>query len=202
MNRLTQRNTEDTEGKMNSFISQTSVNSVTFVCDSVLIGSHGGHGGHRGKNKFIPIKTSVNPVCDSVFNRAVDDALNPVFQPHLAEVEKETNLFSAQAQIGQNLFGMNGGQGFNGFQFYNNFVLNQQVGAKAFVEGQVIILDGDGPLPFHAQSAFFQFVSQHNFVDRLQQARAEFGMNVKRGVENSLRNVISFHNSGIVEKSS
>ena len=168
---LTQRGTEDTETEMNGLKSKLSVSSVPSVCGSMF------------------------PVWNSILQLAIDDAFNAVLQAGLAEVQQQAAPLSAQSQIGQNLFRMNRSQPFHRLQFDDDLVFHQQVSAKAFLEGQFLVADGDGLLPLHSQSAFLQFVGQHHFVNGFQKTGAKLGVNVKRSVENDLSDVVGFHSA-------
>src|ERR1044071_1525697 len=102
---------------------------------------------------------------------AVDDPLNAIFQANGSEVEQQSDLVAAKAQIGENLLGMYRCEFFDGFQFHDDSSLDEQVGTKALFKNHFIITNRNRDLPFHAQSSLPQFMRQKDFVNRLQQAR-------------------------------
>src|SRR5207248_311120 len=117
--------------------------------------------------------------------RAVNNAFNTIFEAAFAEVDQQTKVSSAQSQLGEKLFAMDFSKLFDRFQFNDDFVLNQQVDAKALVEGQFIIMDRNGYLPFHPETDFAEFVSQQYFIDAFEEARSGAAVDFKSSIKDN-----------------
>ena len=73
---------------------------------------------------------------------SVDNSFNSILQMRLAEVDEQSELESAQSQLGQKLFGMYSGQRFERFKLDDNFSIHHQVRPKRFIESDAIVNDG------------------------------------------------------------
>ena len=62
-------------------------------------------------------------------------------------------------------------------------MIDEQVGAEAFVEHQPVVLEAHGRLSLHVQTALFERACQHSLVRGVQQPRAEIAMDSNRGVD-------------------
>jgi len=82
---------------------------------------------------------------------------------------------------------------FYGFQFKNDFILNDQISTEAFVEEDIVLLNGDPNLTSHAQPAFLRFVFQHDLIDRFKQPRTESRLDLEASINNELRDFIFCH---------
>ena len=88
--------------------------------------------------------------------KAIDDALDPVFEVDLAEVDQQPQTPLAQAELRQDLFAVHWNQLLHRFQFHDHLVLDQQIGTKAFIEFQFVVPDPNGCLALNLQSLFAQ----------------------------------------------
>ncbi len=77
----------------------------------------------------------------------VDDSLQTVFQERCAEVDKQPEGQIHQAQVGQELFGMNRVEVFDRLQFNDQLSIDQQIQPKTCIELNALVTDGNRFLP-------------------------------------------------------
>jgi len=73
------------------------------------------------------------------------------------------------------------------------FVLDDDIGAESFVEQDVQILDRYRNLAFDAKPSLVLLVRKGDFVNRLQQARAERATHSNRGIDDIRPALVLFH---------
>ena len=88
-----------------------------------------------------------------------------------------------QAQIGQHLFRMHRRVALGRFQFDHQSILNQKIDSEGLVEQSTAKHDGNDLLAFDAQSAFAQKLGKQNFIDRFEQTRPDFAMQLIAAVQ-------------------
>ena len=62
----------------------------------------------------------------------------------------------------------------DGFEFKENFILDDQVGAEAAIEGEVLIADGDFFLRGNGKTSIGEFECEALFINRFEQSRSKF----------------------------
>jgi hypothetical protein len=94
--------------------------------------------------------------------------IGALFQQRLPEIDEETEPEIEQSDIGENLFTVNGSQFFDGLKLDENAAVDDEVGAKAFVESHSVIADGDWLLPLHLVCPPLLLTREDNFIYGLQ----------------------------------
>jgi hypothetical protein len=128
-----------------------------------------------------------------LFRHAVGDTLNTVFDQVVAKVDQEAQSFVHEAQIRQDLFAVHSIECRDRFYFHNYAVVDDQVGAKAFVEHDPVPGNRYGYLPFHKVTVFAQFMRQRDFIHDFKDARSKCGVQVVGDFDNASRDFILFH---------
>jgi hypothetical protein len=134
----------------------------------------------------------------AVFGQSIHNAFDAVLQMDFTEVDQQPKPPVAQPKLGEQLFAVNFGELLNGFEFNDYLVLDQQVGAEAFVKFQIIVTDGNRNLTLHTQPQFLQFVGERHFIYGLQQSGAGAGVNFERSVKNQFGQFIFGQGSDLV----
>jgi hypothetical protein len=127
-------------------------------------------------------------------NTARDAALKHVF----AKVEKISEFYSGQPEIGLHLFLMGGRSPLNRFEFKQNFLFHNEVSAEALVENDTLINDRHRDLPLNHQSKIGQLTGKDGLVNRLKETWAKRSMNTNRRFKDLGANVIFSHLSNIL----
>src|SRR6266567_130560 len=127
------------------------------------------------------------------FRHTIGDALNAVLDQVFAEINKEAKSFIHQLQIGQNLFAVNRIERSDRFQLHDHEIIDDQVGAKAFVEPDPIPRDRNRYLSFHQVTMFAQFMCKQDFVYNFEDAWPEPSVQAIGSVDDQSRDFILFH---------
>jgi len=133
----------------------------------------------------------------SIF-KPIDDASDAILHECAAEVDQQAQFHVSQPQISEKLLVMNGCDVFDGLEFEQHFVVDDQIAAKAFVKFEVVVNNRDADLRRNLEPTLSQLVSQHFFVNRLKQTRAKSSMNLKAGIDDRLRNFIFGHENSVL----
>ncbi len=88
---------------------------------------------------------------------------------------------------------MNRLQTLNGFQFYDDFLLDKKIGPEPFIEGNPLKTDRNGKLALDSQAHIGQLLRQYNFIDTFQQPRTKFPMDQKCRIHDSVSYSIFIH---------
>ena len=126
------------------------------------------------------------------FGHTIGDALNAVLDQVFAEVNKEAKSFIHQPQIGQDLFAVDRIERGDRFHFHDHAVVDDQVGAEAFVERDPIPCDRNRDLSLHRVAAFAQFMRERDFVNNFEDAWPEPGVQAVGSVDDHSRDFIFF----------
>jgi hypothetical protein len=132
------------------------------------------------------------------FGHAIGDALNAVLDQVLAEVNKEAKSSIHQPQVGQDLFAVDRIERCNRLHFYNYAIVDDQVGAKAFVEPDSIPCDRNNYLSFDRVAVFAQFMRKQDFVNDFEDDRPEPGVQAVGRVNDQSRDFILFYAAKLV----
>ena len=111
------------------FVGRDAVFGDDFGCDGGHIGrifNHGGHGEHGGEEEFSNGK-----------------AFDAAFEERDIEVDQEARSEVGEFQVGEDLGGVDGEELVDGFEFHQDFVFDDEVGAKTTIEAEVFVADGD-----------------------------------------------------------
>jgi hypothetical protein len=128
-----------------------------------------------------------------LLGHAISDALNAVLDQVVAEIDEEAKSFVHQPQIGQHLFAMDRIECGDRFHFHDHAIVDDQVGAKTFVERDSIPCDRNRDLSFHRVAAFAQFMRERDFVYDFEDAWTEPGVQAVGSVDDHSRDFILFH---------
>lgn len=131
----------------------------------------------------------------SFVRQSIHDSLNAVLQMDLSKVEQQAKLAIAESELCQDLLPMNAHELFHGFQFNDDFVLDQQIGPKTFLEDQVVVTNWDRHLPLHLEPLLSQFMREGNLVNRFEKPRPGLGMNLECRVEDEFGEFVFIHRS-------
>jgi hypothetical protein len=132
------------------------------------------------------------------FGHTIGDALNAVLDHVLAEIDKEAKSFIHQPQIGQDLFAVDRIERSDRFQFYDNEIVDDQIGAEAFVEPDPIPRDRNRHLSFHRVAMFAQFMRKQDFVYDFEDAWPEPSVQAVGSVNDHSCDFILFHRAKLV----
>jgi hypothetical protein len=132
------------------------------------------------------------------FGHAIGDALNPVLDHVLAEINKEATSFIHQPQIGQDLFAVDRIERSDRFHFHDHKIIDDQVGPETFVEPDPLPRDRNSYLSFHGVAVFAQFMRKQHFVYDFEDARPEPGVQAVGSVNDHSRDFILFHTAKLV----
>ena len=66
--------------------------------------------------------------------KVIDYSYNAIFQRNDIEIDKKSQFFICQFQIGQQLFMMNILQCFNRFDLNNDFIIDDNIQPKAYIK--------------------------------------------------------------------
>src|SRR5882757_6415900 len=98
------------------------------------------------------------------FRQSIYDAFDAMFQMNLTEVDQKTKTPVAQAELRKQLFTVNRNQFLHGFKLHNHFFLDEQIGAKAFIEHELVVPNGNRDLSLHTKPLLLQLVGQRYFI--------------------------------------
>ncbi len=127
------------------FVGRDAVFGDDFGCDGGHIGrifNHGGHGEHGGE--------------EEVSNGKAFDA---AFEERDIEVDQEARSEVGEFQVGEDLGCVNGEELVDGFEFHQDFIFDDEVGAETTIEGEVFVADGDFLLRGGGETSVGEFKS-------------------------------------------
>jgi len=104
----------------------------------------------------------------NLFNKAIDHTGDPILHQRFTEVQKITKMHLSKAQVCEQLFSVCIVEFLNTLEFYNNFVLNNEVSPEAFIKLQPPVFDGDGNLSLNLKTSLPQLMNQDDLIDRFQ----------------------------------
>jgi hypothetical protein len=102
-------------------------------------------------------------------------------------------MLVGESQVRQQLFLVYRGEGFDRFDLHDYLVLHNQIRLKSHLDPRTLIGNRNWLLADRAKTPSFQFVGQNCFVDGLQQAGSESGVDAVSGVHNLLRHFVLCH---------
>jgi len=132
------------------------------------------------------------------FGHTIGDALNAVLDHVLAEINKEAKSFIHQPQIGQDLFAVDRIERCDRFHFHDHAIVDDQVGAKAFVEPDPIPCDRNKYLSFDGVAVFAQFMRKQHLVYDFEDAWPEPSVQAVGSVNDHSRDFILLHRAKLV----
>jgi len=107
-----------------------------------------------------------------------DRANETVFQQRCVEIDQETDSLAAQTQVGEQLSFVQRVEGFDGLQFQDYLVLNDDVKLVSTIQLDALVLHGQRNLAPEGQVAQAQLVAKALLMCRLQQSWAEVPMDL------------------------
>jgi len=124
------------------------------------------------------------------FGQSVHDAFDAVFQMNLTNADQKAVTPLTQAKLRQHLPAVNRNELLHGFKLHNHFVLDEQIGTKAFIEHEFVVTNGNRNLSLHTKTLFLQLIGQRHFVDGFQQSGPGARVNLEGHVEDDFGNFI------------
>src|SRR5882724_3828151 len=161
------------------------------------------HSGIQGTQEFFTLrredaKRRNKSKYQRFFGHTIGDALNAVLDHVLAEINKEAESFIHQPQIGQDLFVVDRIERSDRFHFHDHEIIDDQIGAEAFVEPDPIPRDRNRYLSFHGVAMFAQFMRKQHFVYDFEDAWPEPSVQAVGRVNDYSRDFILFHRAKLV----
>src|SRR5882724_2518439 len=161
------------------------------------------HSGIQGTQEFFTLRRKAanrrnKSKYQRFFGHTIGDALNAVFDHVLAEINKEAESFIHQPQIGQDLFVVDRIERSDRFHFHDHEIIDDQIGAEAFVEPDPIPRDRNRYLSFHGVAMFAQFMRKQHFVYDFEDAWPEPSVQAVGRVNDYSRDFILFHRAKLV----
>ena len=104
------------------------------------------------------------------------------------EIDQETDSLAAQSQIREQLRLVNGQDRFDGLDFNDHCVFNEDVDPITEVDRDAIVFKGARLFGFVRESMASQLVTQADAIRPLQQPWPESGMHLIRGAQNAVGN--------------
>jgi CheY-like chemotaxis protein len=108
----------------------------------------------------------------------VHEAFDSVFEMHDVEADQQANRFPAELEVGNHLRVMHGTDTLNRLNLDNHEVFDEQIHPITEIQFRAVIHDRKPDLRLGANSCLAKFVLQARLLRALQQARAEFGMDL------------------------
>jgi hypothetical protein len=142
--------------------------------------------------RFLPRRTrSTTGVHGGV---AVSDYETPQSVPQAdgVEVQLQADADLAHAEVGQDWGIVRGKQGCDRFDFQEDGVGDQDVGAKSRGEGFAFINDGNGDLPLEMDAGLVKFLGQAFATNRFQKAGSYGSMHLDREADDAIGQVSMF----------
>ena len=99
------------------------------------------------------------------------------------EIDQQTYVAAAQADVGKQLRLVDGINGFDALDFDDDEVFDDQIDAIAQIDALSVIDYGESYLPRNGETLFAKFVGQAGFVGALEEAGAQLRMNLHRGCD-------------------
>jgi hypothetical protein len=107
-------------------------------------------------------------------------------------VDKVTEPYLGESEVGENLGDMDRRQGVDRFDFDDDGPFNKKVQTETHVQARSAIADRDGDLAFDGEAGCTKLLVQTVFVDGLQKARPELAVDSESGINDSLADPIDF----------
>ena len=113
----------------------------------------------------------------------VGNPLQSVFEHRLAEIDKQAKRELHQAQIGEHLPAVHRSQPFDGFQFNNQTIVDEQINLECVVHDNAFEIHLDRDLASDLMSCLHQGSRQQTFIRMFKQARTQGLMNLKTKID-------------------
>lgn len=124
---------------------------------------------------------------------AIDYALEAITEQWRAEIHEQSNWQVHEAKIGQHLLGMHASEAFDGFEFNQQGLFNDDVRTKALIDARAFEFDGNRDLCPYFQSAFAKLIDQYGFVCGFKHARAKPGMDLESAIDCNPGQLLDVH---------
>ena len=84
------------------------------------------------------------------------------------KVDEEAGSKASELEVGDDLRGVDWAELVDGFEFNENFILDDQVGAETAIEGEVFVADGDFFLSRHGKTSIGEFKCEAFLINRFE----------------------------------
>ena len=88
--------------------------------------------------------------------------MDPGFHLWGAEVQEESDGEVGHSEVGEELFLVDLSDFFDGFEFDDDSVFDDDIGSEAFLEGDVSVFDGDGDFSLDVEAVVLEFVAEYD----------------------------------------
>jgi hypothetical protein len=130
---------------------------------------------------------------ESFIEHAIGDAFNATLDQVIAEIDEKAESFVHQPQTSQNLFAVDWIECGNRFYFHDHTVVDDEVGAEAFIEHDTIPGNWNRDPSLDGVAVFAQFMRERNFVYNFEDSGPEPRMQPVGSVNDPSSNFIFFH---------
>jgi hypothetical protein len=103
---------------------------------------------------------------DTEWKRLERDAFETGFEDWDVEVDQKSRSEAGEFKIGDDLGRVDRAELVDGFELYEDFVFDNQISAKAAVEGEVFVTDRDFFLGGDGKASISEFKSEALFINR------------------------------------
>jgi len=86
-------------------------------------------------------------------NKLIDSTSNAILHEGFTEIQQITQPHPCETEVAEQLLLVCIVEFLNTLGLYNNLVLNNEIGAKAFIKPDSLVLNGDGNLSFNLKTA-------------------------------------------------
>ena len=117
----------------------------------------------------------------------VDESAEAVLQPGGVEIHEKTERQSAHAEVSLELVFVRDGERGNAFDFDDDGVRHQDIGAEAHGLFQAPVNNRDTDLPLDRNAGLFEFAAQAGRLHRFQQPRPGASVNLDRKPDDMFR---------------
>ena len=113
--------------------------------------------------------------------------MNAVLERYFMEVHEEAKGRVEQLPVAQELSFVDRKDGFHGFGFHDQALIDVNIQPEWLFKGEALVLDGHDQLAYTGNLAHEQFADQTLFINAFQQAQAFEPMDLKRGTNGLTR---------------
>ena len=96
----------------------------------------------------------------------VDDAVDAVFEEGVIEVDEEAELLLSVSEVGEKLGSVDGKNGFDYFEFYDEGFLGKNVDSIGVGNGEAFVVERKGDFAAAGNFPEFEFMSECSLITR------------------------------------
>ena len=134
-------------------------------------------------------------LCVIIVFQSVDDSRDAVFDQRHLEVDQQAKPLVGEPEIGEKLLLVDREEHLDGFDFYDDFIFDHQIGPESRIHADAVIDHRNRLLAHCAETPPAQLLRQNRLINRFQQARSQSCMNAESGIDDFLGNGVLGHRS-------